>query len=59
MSTKKPIRIDGSRWYYSDSIYINVCAEYYELCGPHGYIRSLNDLPTAINGALFQIRLSY
>ena len=54
MSTKKPIRIDGNRWHYSD----NVCAGYYEVCGPHGYTRSFNHLPTAIN-ALFQVHFSH
>ena len=59
MNTKKPIRIVRNRWYYSDSVYINVCAGYYELCGPHGHIRSFNDLPTAINAALLQVRTSH
>lgn len=59
MRPNNPIRIDGNRWYYSDSVYINVCAGYYELCGPHGYIRSFNNLPTAIDAALFQIRFSH
>lgn len=54
----KPIKIVRNRWYYSDDVYINVCAGYYELCGKHGYIRSFSDLPTAIDAALFRVRFS-
>lgn len=53
-----PIKIEGNRWYYSDDVYINICAGYYELNGRHGYIRSFNNIYAAINGALFQVRLS-
>lgn len=59
MSTKKPIRIDGNRWYYSDTVYINVCAGYYEVCGSHGHVRSFNNLSIAIDAALFQVRISH
>ena len=59
MNIINPIRIVRNRWYYSDDVYLNVCAGYYELCGPHGHIRSFNDLPTAIDAALFHIRSSY
>lgn len=54
--TNKPIKIVGNRWYYSDDVYVNVCAGYYELIGRHGYIRSFNNLLEAINAALFQVR---
>ena len=54
----KPIKIDRNRWYYSDDVYINVCAGYYELVGKHGYIRSFNNLSIAIDAALFQVRFS-
>lgn len=54
----KPIKIEGNRWYYSDDVYINVCAGYYELVGKHGYIRSFNNLSIAIDAAMFQVRFS-
>nr|DAQ29199.1 MAG TPA: hypothetical protein [Caudoviricetes sp.] len=54
----KPIKIVGNRWYYSDDVYINVRAGYYELNGRHGYIRSFNNMYDAIAGALFQVRFS-
>lgn len=56
--TNKPIKIVRNRWYYSDDVYINVCARYYELCGAHGHIRSFSDLHTAIDAAVFQVRFS-
>ena len=56
--TNKPIKIVRNRWYYSDDVYINVCAAYYEPCGAHGHIRSFSDLSTAIDAALFQVRFS-
>lgn len=31
--TNKPIKTVRNRWYYSDDVYINVCAGYYELWG--------------------------
>lgn len=54
----KPIKIEDNRWYYSDDVYINICAGYYELVGRHGYIRSFNNMHDAIDGALFQVRFS-
>lgn len=54
----KPIKIDRNRWYYSDDVYINVCAGYYELVGKHGYICSFNNLSIAIDAAMFQVRFS-
>nr|DAS54735.1 MAG TPA: hypothetical protein [Caudoviricetes sp.] len=54
---RKPIKIDRNRWYYSKEVYLNVCSGYYELIGPNGYIRSFTDLSTAINAAIFQVRL--
>lgn len=59
MTISKPIKIADNRWYYSDNVYINVCAGYYELCGPHGYIRSFNNLEHAVNAAVFQVRFSH
>lgn len=56
--TNNPIKIVGNRWYYSDDVYVNICAGYYELCGRNGYIRSFSDLRIAINAALFQVRFS-
>lgn len=56
--TNKPIKIVRNRWYYSDDVYINVCAGYYELCEAHGHIRSFSDLSTAIDATLFQVRFS-
>nr|DAX24736.1 MAG TPA: hypothetical protein [Caudoviricetes sp.] len=52
-----PIKIDRNRWYYSKDVYLNVCSGYYELIGPNGHIRSFTDLTTAINAAIFQVRL--
>ena len=54
--SNNPIKIVNNRWYYSDDVYVNVCAGYYELVGRHGYIRSFNNLLDAINAALFQVR---
>ena len=54
---RKPIKIDRNRWYYSKEVYLNVCSGYYELIGPNGYIRSFTDITTAINAAIFQVRL--
>lgn len=54
---RNPIKIDGNRWYYSKGVYLNVCSGYYELIGPNGYIRSFTDLSTAIDAAIFQVRL--
>nr|DAR87202.1 MAG TPA: hypothetical protein [Caudoviricetes sp.] len=54
----KPIKITNNRWYYSDDVYVNICAEYYELVGRHGYIRSFNNIYDAINAAVFQVRSS-
>lgn len=58
LTISSPIKIVGNRWYYSDDVYINICATYYELVGRHGYIRSFNNIHDAINGALFQVRFS-
>ena len=52
-----PIKIDRNRWYYSKDVYLNVCSGYYELIGRNGYISSFTDLRTAINAALFRVRL--
>lgn len=57
-AVNKPIKIVGNRWYYSDDVYINICAGYYELKGRHGHIRSFNNIYDAIDGALFQVRFS-
>lgn len=53
---KNPIKIDRNRWYYSKDVYINVCAGYYEVIGPCGYIRSFTNFNTAIDAAIFQVR---
>nr|DAQ29340.1 MAG TPA: hypothetical protein [Caudoviricetes sp.] len=53
-----PIKIVSNRWYYSEKVYINVCSGYYELIGPNGYIRSFTDIHTAINAAVFQVRIN-
>lgn len=52
-----PIKIDRNRWYYSKDVYLNVCSGYYELISHNSHIRSFTDLTTAINAAIFQVRL--
>lgn len=59
MNISKPVEIVGNRWYYSDNVYINICAGYYELFGPSGYIRSFINLEHAVNAAVFQVRFSH
>lgn len=54
---RQPTKIHNNRWYYSKEVYINVCSGYYELIGPIGYIRSFTDLDTAIDAAIFYVRL--
>ena len=36
--TNKPIKIVRNHWYYSDDIYINVCAGYYENTATLGHL---------------------